>query len=155
MIRYTLTCDQDHQFESWFQSSAAFDTLADGGHLACPVCGSAQVQRALMAPAVAAKSNKKDGAAPSPAQAAPAKTGAPLAGPMSEAEAALAHLRKEVEENSEYVGLKFADEARKMHDGESPERAIYGEAKLDDAKKLIEDGVPVAPLPFLPKRKTN
>lgn len=74
---------------------------------------------------------------------------------MSEAEAALAHLRKEVEENSEYVGLKFADEARKMHDGESPERAIYGEAKLDDAKKLIEDGVPVAPLPFLPKRKTN
>lgn len=74
---------------------------------------------------------------------------------MSDAEAALAKLRKDVEDNSDDVGLGFAQEARKMHDGEVPERAIYGTAKLEDAKKLIEDGVPVAPLPFMPKRKTN
>ncbi|PVA05758.1 DUF1178 family protein [Thalassorhabdomicrobium marinisediminis] len=136
MIRYRLTCDQDHEFESWFQSSEAFDTLDKAGHLSCAVCGSSRVQRALMAPSVQG-------------------TSAPLAAPRSEVEAALAKIRQEVESNSEYVGLTFAQEARKIHAGEAPERAIYGEAKLADAKKLIEDGVPVAPLPFLPKRKTN
>lgn len=142
MIRYTLTCDQDHQFESWFQSSAAFDNLAAAGHLSCAICGSATVERALMAPSVPAKGNTKI-AAPD------------LSAPASDVETAVAKMRKDVEDNSDYVGMKFADEARKMHDGEAPERAIYGEAKLDDAKKLIEDGVPVAPLPFMPKRKTN
>ncbi|WP_281983757.1 DUF1178 family protein [Thalassorhabdomicrobium marinisediminis] len=136
MIRYRLTCDQDHEFESWFQSSEAFDTLDKAGHLSCAVCGSSRVQRALMAPSVQG-------------------TSAPLSAKGSEVEAALAKIRQEVESNSEYVGLTFAQEARKIHEGEAPERAIYGEAKLADAKKLIEDGVPVAPLPFLPKRKTN
>lgn len=75
--------------------------------------------------------------------------------PRSDAEKALTQMRKHVEENSDYVGLRFASEARKMHEGEAPERAIYGEAKLDEAKKLIQDGVPVAPLPFVPKRKAN
>lgn len=74
---------------------------------------------------------------------------------MSDAEESLTKLRKEVEDNSDYVGKDFANEARKMHDGEAPERAIWGESKLDDAKKLIDDGVPVMPLPFVPKRKTN
>lgn len=138
MIRYTLSCDQDHQFESWFQSSDAYDVLAQSGHLACAVCGSTSVTRALMAPSVAAKGNTSD-----------------LSAPMSDAETALTKMRKDVEANSDYVGPSFADEARKMHDGDAPERAIWGEAKLDDAKKLIEDGIPVAPLPFLPKRKTN
>ena len=138
VIRYTLKCDSDHTFESWFQSSSAFDTLEQAGHLSCAVCGSAKVGRALMAPAVPAKANT-----------------AYLKAPVTDTETALARLRKEVEENSDYVGLSFAQEARKMHDGEAPERAIYGEAKLEDAKKLIEDGVPVAPLPFMPKRKTN
>ncbi|WP_439142494.1 DUF1178 family protein [Pseudooctadecabacter sp.] len=138
MIRYTLTCDQDHRFESWFASSSAFDALEKAGHLACAVCGSAQVTRSLMAPSVPAKSNTAD-----------------LAAPMSEAEDAVTKMRKHVEDNSDYVGMSFATEARKMHDGDAPERAIYGEAKLDDAKKLIEDGIPVAPLPFMPKRKTN
>ncbi len=142
MIRYTLVCDNDHQFESWFQSSAAFDSLAAAGHLACTHCGSADVKRALMAPSVPAKSNTKT--------ATPSLSTAP-----SEMETALSKLRKDVEANSDYVGMEFAKEARKMHDGETPERAIFGEAKLDDAKKLIEDGVPVAPLPFIPKRKTN
>lgn len=138
MIKYTLICDQDHRFDSWFQSGAAFDALAKAGHLACTVCGSSDVNRALMAPAVPAKSNAVD-----------------LKQPMSDAEAALEKLRKDVEANSDDVGLSFAQEARKMHDGEAPERAIHGTAKIEDAKKLIEDGVPVAPLPFMPKRKTN
>lgn len=144
MIRYTLTCDQDHHFESWFQTSAAFDALAASGHLSCTICGSTQVARAMMAPSVPTKGNRK----------ADDKK-ADLSAPLSTAETELAALRKQVEENSDYVGLSFAQEARKMHDGEAPERAIYGEAKLDEARKLIEDGVPVAPLPFLPKRKTN
>ncbi len=138
MIKYTLNCDQGHQFESWFQSGAAYDRLAADGHVSCAICGSSGVERALMAPSVPTKGNKAE-----------------LSKAQSEAEAALAQMRKHVEENSDYVGLKFAAEARKMHDGEAPERAIYGEAKPEDAKKLIEDGVPVAPLPFMPKRKTN
>lgn len=138
MIRYTLTCPDKHHFDSWFQSSDAFDALAKAGHLECAVCGSSDVTRALMAPAVPAKSNTAD-----------------LSAPASDVEAALTKMREDVEANSDYVGLGFAQEARKMHDGDAPERAIYGEAKLEDAKKLIEDGVPVAPLPFMPKRKTN
>ena len=95
-----------------------------------------------MAPSVPAKGNTKD-------------VKPDLSKPQSDVETAMEKLRKDVEDNSDYVGMKFADEARKMHDGDAPERAIYGEAKLDDAKKLIEDGVPVARLPFMPKRKTN
>lgn len=178
MIRYTLICDQDHRFDSWFASSAAYDGLERAGHLACAVCGSGAVTRTLMAPAVPAKSNTKDAGAgppddrpampehaapqntapqhPAPQASSPHASGdAALSAPLSEAETALAKLRQEVETNSDYVGMSFAAEARKMHDGDAPERAIYGEAKLDDAKKLIEDGIPVAPLPFMPKRKTN
>ena len=136
MIRYTLACDKDHRFDSWFQSSEAFDALKTAGHLLCSVCGSSAVDRTLMAPTV--RSEK-----------------AALSTPISDAEKELASLRKRVEDNSDYVGLSFAAEARKMHDGDSPERAIYGEAKLEDAKKLVEDGIPVAPLPFMPKRKSN
>ena len=146
MIRYTLTCDQKHQFESWFQSSAAFDSLADSGHLSCTICGSKHVKRALMAPSVPTKGNKKNRIENETPD---------LSKPQSDVETAMTKMRKDVEDNSDYVGMKFADEARKMHDGDAPERAIYGEAKLDDAKKLIEDGIPVAPLPFMPKRKTN
>jgi hypothetical protein len=80
---------------------------------------------------------------------------APLAAPQDPREAALAELRRRIEENSEYVGMNFAAEARRIHDGDAPERSIYGEAKPDEAKRLIEDGVPVAPLPFLPKARAN
>jgi hypothetical protein len=138
LIRYTLSCDKDHRFDSWFQSSNAFDTLALGGHLSCAVCGSVAVTRAMMSPSVPAKGRASD-----------------LKTPTSDAEKALTKLRKHVEDNSDYVGPSFADEARKMHDGDAPERAIWGEANFADAKKLIEDGIPVAPLPFMPKRKTN
>ena len=143
MIKYTLKCDQDHQFDSWFQSFDAFETLAKTGHLACSLCGSAAVERALMAPSV------------QPNAKAPERQAPDLKTPQSDVETAMTQMRQEVESNSEYVGVSFAQEARKMHDGDAPERAIYGEAKLDDAKKLIEDGVPVAPLPFMPKRKAN
>jgi hypothetical protein len=137
MIRYALRCDRDHGFDSWFGSAEAYDRLRAAGHVACPDCGSTEIDKALMAPNVT----------PSRAKA--------LTAPQDPREAALAELRRKVEENSEYVGLEFATEARRIHEGEAPERAIYGEAKLDDARRLIEDGVPVAPLPFRPKQRSN
>jgi hypothetical protein len=145
MIRYALKCSHDHSFESWFASAGAFDTLAERDMVACPVCGDTAVQKSLMAPAV--RPARK-------AEGAEAAAG-PLTAPASPMEEALAALRREVEANSEYVGLNFATEARRIHAGNAPERAIHGEAKLDEARKLIEDGVPVAPLPFLPARKAN
>lgn len=140
MIHYTLTCDQGHQFDSWFQSSVAYEKLRDANQIACVTCGSTKVRRSLMAPSIAKGAD------------APA---ASLAKPRSEAEEAMVALRRKVEENSDNVGLSFAREARAMHAGEAPERSIYGEAKPDEAKALIEDGIPVAPLPFVPKRKAN
>ncbi len=138
MIRYTLSCDQGHDFDSWFQSASAYDTLAARAMVACTHCGSTTVHKALMAPAVR-----------------PTEKSALTAPPQSDLEQKLAALRQQVEENSDYVGLSFAAEARAMHEGLVPERSIYGEARLDEAKKLLEDGIPVAPLPFLPKAKAN
>ena len=143
MIRYTLRCDAGHGFDSWFQNGTAFEGLLASGQVACPICGATQVTKDLMAPAVR------------PARAAVAATKGPLSDPGTEIEAAVAELRRQVEANSEYVGMNFVTEARKMHSGDAPERAIYGEAKPDEAKRLIEEGVPVAPLPFLPGRKVN
>lgn len=147
MIRFRLKCTADHAFESWYRSGEAFDALKAAGHVTCPVCGSAEVEKALMAPAVR-PARKADGAAEGAANPS-------LREPASELEAALAELRRQVEANSEYVGMNFAAEARAIHAGDAPERAIYGEARAEEAKKLIEDGVPVAPLPFLPGRKAN
>ncbi len=145
MIRYTLNCANGHRFESWFQSATGYDALREAGHVACAVCGSSDVEKSLMAPAVR----------PSRAVAESQPAARPLAAPASDVEAALAELRRQVEQNADYVGLNFAAEARRIHLGEAPERSIYGEAKPDDARRLIEDGVPVAPLPFIPPRKTN
>lgn len=142
MIRYALTCQDDHQFESWFKSAEAFDALLASSMVTCAVCGNAGVRKSIMAPRIGKSTD-----------AAPAKR--PLTEPASEAERAVKALREKVEATSEDVGKNFASEARKIHDGEAPERAIYGEAKLQDAKALIEDGVPVMPLPFTPTRKTN
>ncbi len=142
MIRYSLKCAQAHEFESWFQSAQAYESLLSAGHVTCAVCGSADVEKLLMAPAVR-PARRAAGAPPA------------LSQPVSEKEQALAALRAQVEAHSEYVGMNFASEARAMHDGNTPERAIYGEAKPEEARKLIEDGVPVAPLPFLPRRKAN
>ncbi len=145
MINYRLHCPDNHQFDSWFQSAAAYDALLSAGRLACPVCASPNVEKAMMAPAVRPARAKGDADA--------AKS--PLQTPANESEAALAALRREVEQNSDYVGLNFVSEARAMHDGDTPKRAIYGEARIDEARKLLEDGVPVAPLPFIPRNKVN
>lgn len=141
MIRYSLKCAAGHAFESWFQGAEAFASLQGAGQLACPVCGDRKVEKELMAPAV--RPARQAEAAPS------------LRDPASEVEAAIAALRRQIEENSEYVGVNFAAEARRIHAGDAPERAIHGEAKLDDARQMIEEGLPVAPLPFLPQRKVN
>ncbi|MCL3880701.1 DUF1178 family protein [Marivita sp. GX14005] len=143
MIQFTLKCANDHRFESWFQSGSAFDKLQAAGMVGCSVCGSTDVSKAMMAPRVG-KSDTSD---------APAKRS--LSRPAGPVETALSAMRKFVEKNSDYVGKNFATEARAIHDGAAPDRPIWGEAKREEARKLIEDGVPVAPLPFTPTRKTN
>jgi hypothetical protein len=144
MIRYTLRCAKDHEFDSWFQSAEAYDALKASGHVTCGLCGDGSVEKTLMAPNVR----------PARAKGEPAVKPT-LTEPQTEIEAAFAEMRKQVEANSEYVGLNFVTEARRMHEGHIDERAIYGEAKPDEARALIEDGVPVAALPFMPARKTN
>lgn len=141
MIRYDLKCSNGHEFDSWFQTAEAFDRLLTAGHVTCALCGSAKVEKLLMAPAV--RPARGAGDAPK------------LQDPRNDLESALAEMRRKVEENSEYVGLNFASEARRMHHGEIDERSIYGEAKPDEARALIDDGIPVAPLPFMPKRQAN
>jgi hypothetical protein len=153
MIRYTLTCAGGHGFDSWFQNAAAFGALQAAGQLACPVCGAVEVEKAMMAPTVVQGRPRAGTDAPAPS--ATAATRPSLATPQSDLEAAIAALRRQIEENSDYVGLNFVAEARRMHDGDTPARPIHGEARPDEARKLIEDGVPVAPLPFVPGRKVN
>lgn len=156
MIRYALKCDNGHGFESWFQSAATFDKVKAAGMAACPECGSTGVEKALMAPDV--RPGRKQDAARDAAKATAGDTGpgrALSAPPTEPREQALAELRRRVEEGSDYVGMDFATEARAMHEGTAPERAIWGEARIDEAKKLVEEGIPVAPLPFRPKSKTN
>lgn len=147
MIQYALKCTDGHQFESWFQSASAFDKLTSAKALTCAICGSNDVSKAIMAPRVNAGTD-----APPPVPAEPKR---PLSQPQTPAERALAQLREHVEKTSNYVGKDFVREARAMHEGSAPERPIHGEARFEDARKLFEEGVPVAPLPFLPTRKTN
>lgn len=144
MIQFTLKCTNDHQFDSWFQSGSAFDKLLAGGMVTCSVCGSPEVSKAMMAPRVS-KAEKGEEGPKDPKLSAPA----------SPAEQALAELKKYVEKNSDYVGKNFATEARAIHSGDAPQRPIWGETRGDEAKKLVEDGVPIAPLPFTPTRKSN
>ncbi|CUH75457.1 hypothetical protein TRM7557_00396 [Tritonibacter multivorans] len=177
MIRYALKCAEGHSFESWFQSASAYDKLAAAGMVTCAVCGSTSVEKAIMAPRVrparSAVSSVGDAPteAPSATTTTPAQTPTPvsaaaaipaqapatpsLSAPNSDLERAVSELRKQVEANSDYVGGNFAEEARAMHLGDAPERAIHGEAKPEEARALLEEGVPVMPLPFLPSRKTN
>ena len=149
MIRYALKCEAGHGFDSWFQSAAAFDSLARGGHLSCAVCGSAEVRKSLMVPRV----TSSDSVAEAPKAAE--KSVPVLSNPPSDVEKALTALRKKVESTSDYVGKNFVREARDMHAGRTPERAIYGEARLDQARALVEEGVPLMPLPFKPKRQLS
>lgn len=154
MIRYALKCENDHHFESWFQSAVAFDTLATANHLSCIICGSDQVAKAIMAPKIARAETPQSKAVVEE----PQKPEAPVPmvnAPPPEVEQALKAMRKKVEAEADYVGDSFAKQAREMHLGEKPERAIYGEANAEQAKSLIEDGIPVLPLPFRPKRKMS
>ena len=153
MIRYTLKCENDHSFESWFQSADAFDALLERGLTTCPNCGSAKVQKTLMAPTV--RPARKSAAAP-PATSEAVEAPQPMAStPDAEVAEAIQKLKEHVTKNSEYVGKSFAKEARAIHEGDKPERAIYGEASVEDAKKLADDGIPALPLPFIPRQKTN
>ena len=161
MIRYTLKCDAAHEFESWFASGAAFETLRDGGRLECAVCGSASVDRAVMAPPV--RTTKKAagsvgtpaGAALPPEAADHANRHSLSARSDSERARMLRTLRQKIERETEYVGPRFAVEARAIHTGDAPDRAIRGEADPQEARRLIEDGITVVPLPFFDSKKTN
>lgn len=161
MIQYTLRCDQGHSFDSWFKSSEAFDTLTASGHVSCAICGSHEVAKAMMSPRVTTARGTGTGkpapGAPSPQTAPAARPGAQrmTMGADPEVQRAVEALRRRVEAQSDYVGDRFAREARAMHLGEAPERPIYGEATASEARGLVEDGVPVLPLPFMPSRKTN
>lgn len=158
MIRYALVCDNAHEFESWFAGSSSFEEQARRGLVTCPACNSKHVERAIMAPNVARSDRgaRKIEAEPEASAAAPPAI-SPLATPaalIGDKEIALrqmlAELHKHVAENAEHVGPRFADEALKIHHGESDSRPIYGEATADDARMLHEEGVEFMPLPRLP-----
>jgi hypothetical protein len=157
VIRYSLRCATGHGFESWFHGGDAFAALLAKGQLSCPVCGDAKVEKDLMAPAVRPARMAKTTADAATGAAVPdvLPRRPNLSEPASDLEAAVAALRRQIEANSDYVGMNFVTEARRIHAGEAPERAIYGEAKPDEARQMIEDGLPVAPLPFMPARKVN
>lgn len=152
MIHYNLVCSQTHEFDGWFASSAAFDAQAERGLVECPVCGGTQVTRALMTPSVSAKSNTKPETLPAPASPPPQPTqSVAVTGERmpDQVRAALQKLRAEIERNADYVGEDFAEEALKQHRGESDKRAIYGEASEEQAEALLEEGVPVARIPWV------
>ena len=164
MIRYALVCDQGHEFESWFADSTAYDKQAKRRLIACPRCGSAKVEKAIMTPRLAG--NRK-GATPieMPAEApaetvaaapekAPEKASVAMISPQErELRAKLKELRDHLTQNADNVGAKFPEEARKMHYGEIEHRSIYGEATPDDAKALAEEGIEFHPLPILPDER--
>jgi hypothetical protein len=138
MIRFSLHCDQEHEFDGWFRNGDDFDTQKKRGFVSCPVCGSSRVDKALMAPSVSTGRKREQ-----IALAAGAAQRKMLA--------QLREMTRQVRENADYVGDKFAEEARKIHFGETDPRGIYGEASVDEVKGLLEDGVEVMPLPEFPE----
>ena len=151
MIRYNLRCDRGHAFESWFQSSNAYESQEKRSLVSCPACGSAKVERAIMAPQIVSK--RKDRA--EPAAVAPTEAAAPTSTPLMMAQerelrAKLKELRDHIVKNADNVGERFPNEARKMHYGDIEHRPIYGEASPEEARSLIDEGVEVSPLPVLP-----
>jgi len=157
MIRYTLRCDRGHAFESWFQSSSAYESQEKRKLVNCPDCGSAKVERAIMAPQIVSKKGREAAApAPAPAPAPAGDAAAPASPPLllaqeRELRAKLKELRDHIVKNADNVGERFSNEARKMHYGEIEHRPIYGEASPDEARALIDEGVEVSPLPVLPE----
>jgi hypothetical protein len=137
VIRFSLHCDQAHDFEGWFRDNADYDTQSKRGFVECPACGSKKVSKALMAPAVSTGRKKEKMALAANAE-------------QKRMMAELKQLAEKMRENSDYVGDKFAEEARKIHFGETEARGIYGEATPDEARDLIEDGVEFMPIPVFP-----
>jgi len=138
MIRYDLKCDKEHSFEGWFANMAAFDDQSANGELACPVCGSLKVGKALMAPNIARKGSGKQSRRA--AMAAPSQL---------EMRRFLQQVRKQVEQNSEHVGEKFPEEARKIHHGEVEQRNIYGDATPEQVEELRDEGIEIAAIPWV------
>jgi hypothetical protein len=155
MIVFDLSCHEGHRFEGWFSSSTDYVDQQERGLLACPSCGSAEVSKAPMAPAVPAKGNTRQEVLPPEPPRQVANT--PMPPEVQKALAALAKAQAAALKNSTWVGDRFAEETRKMHYGERDEAPIHGQASLAEAKALIDEGVPVAPLPFpvAPPEKLN
>ncbi|HMK70364.1 MAG TPA: DUF1178 family protein [Xanthobacteraceae bacterium] len=159
MIRYALNCEQGHVFESWFQNSAAFEKQAKRALVTCPICGSAKVEKAIMAPRLARA--EVPGSVPPPPPVAPAVVPAPspalgkapvaiMSPHERELRKKLKELRDHITKNADYVGPRFPEQARKIHYGETAHRSIYGEASPDEARELYEEGIEFHPLPILP-----
>ena len=138
MIRFSLICDQAHEFEAWFRNNDDFDKQAKRGFVECPHCGSSKVEKALMAPAVSTARKKE-------------KIALAMGEAQKQAMAQLKALSEKLRENADYVGDKFAEEARKIHFGEADPRGIYGEATADEVRGLVEDGVDFMPIPVFPE----
>ncbi len=145
MIRYALVCEHAHDFEGWFGASADFDDQQARGLIECPVCASKAVRKAIMAPAVSGTKGRGDDAAPAASQA-------PNHAMMMEA---MGRIRRHVEDNFDDVGDAFATEARAIHEGRSEDRGIYGQATSAEVRDLVEDGVPIAPMPPEPPKKSR
>jgi hypothetical protein len=160
MIHYALACEKGHAFESWFQDSAAYDKQLKRKLVTCPHCGSAKVEKAIMAPRIAGTRKRAVPAAPATAapESAPEttqeKTPVAMISPQEqELRSKLKELREHLTKNADHVGTKFPEEARKMHYGEIEHRSIYGEASPEDAKALAEEGIEFHPLPILPEER--
>jgi hypothetical protein len=154
MIRYNLRCERGHAFESWFQSSTAYESQEKRKLVNCPSCGSAKVERAIMAPQIVSKKGR-DSADPAPVAAPSMDVTAPTSTPLMMAQerelrAKLRELRDHIVKNADNVGERFPNEARKMHYGDIEHRPIYGEASPEEARSLVDEGVEVSPLPVLP-----
>ncbi len=156
MIHYQLRCRENHAFDGWFKDSAAFEAQAKRGLIECPECGGTDVERALMTPAVPKKGNRLPVpvATPAAVPAVPEAAGAAkaTAGPVpAQVIALLQRMREEVEKNCDYVGEQFAEEARKIHRGESERRGIYGESTPEQAEALAEEGIEISRIPWVPR----
>lgn len=163
MIVFDLKCRNGHLFEAWFNSASNFDKLRRAGHVACAVCGSPKVEKALNAPNISPSKRKaaapaekpvaKPEKAPAPALAGPGRyANDPQAAKVGELMKQLSELRGQIEKNCDYVGPEFAEEARKMHYGEAPKRNIYGEASDSEAQQLTDEGVEFSRIPWAPRR---
>lgn len=152
MIKYRLRCVRGHEFETWFANGEAFEKLAKRHQLTCATCGSDKVEKAIMSPRVAKSRGGRN--APSVEPQVPVRMERDDDGAERQAmRAALTELRQKVIENADYVGPRFAEEARRIHEEDAPARGIYGEASIKEARELIEDGISIMPLPPAPDKQ--